>query len=67
MKKKLQPGEKIRVKNKNGDGTGRFLGIDPRSGMPMVAFDNLKVDDGEKKVTLEGVQGYVPHDSIRRE
>jgi hypothetical protein len=67
MARKLQPGDAVAVSTKNGKGSGRFMGYDDRSGMPIVQFEKLKVDDGKESQKLDGAQVYVPRKDLRRD
>ncbi len=66
---KINPGDTVRVKTKNGDGVARVAGVDERSGTYRVRFDKITVDDGAREVTFDGrgLEGYVPGSAIRRE
>ncbi len=64
---KIKPGDKVRIKTKNGDGVATVAGIDKESGTYRVRFETITADDGAKMVTHKDCQGYVPGNAIRRE
>jgi hypothetical protein len=66
MAKKIQLGEKVRVKTKDGEGVGTYVGNDDVSGMPIVNMEKLTVDNGVKKIDLKNVPAYVVPDAMRR-
>lgn len=63
---KIEPGDKVRVKTRDGEGTATVIALD-ESGTYRVNYDSVTVDDGEKRVTHTNVPGYAPGHSIRRE
>lgn len=64
---KIKAGDKVRIKTRDGDGVATVTGVDPVSGTYQVNFEQIKIDDGAKRVEHKNLPGYVPGSAIRRE